>query len=297
MVIDISNRPHFEYRAEYPSSQIGSLTTELIHEFLWKFALEARVTLHVIVHYGKKIPITWSKRCSKRWAARSMRRQPWTRVCKECLRRRECCKMIAIIDYGMGNLHSVSKAVERRGYSSVITSDEQTILSADGVILPGVGAFGDAMRNLAENGLRGTVQKIADSGTPLLGICLGMQLLFSESEEHGRHEGLNLLPGKVVRFKGDYKVPHIGWNRLEYRQKSLLFQDLEEGHVYFVHSYHVIPDRKEDLLATTGYFQDVTAIVGRDNLFGMQFHPEKSGDVGIKLLGNFLNLCKNKVRQ
>lgn len=206
--------------------------------------------------------------------------------------------MIAIIDYGMGNLHSVSKAVERRGYSSVITSDEQTILSADGVILPGVGAFGDAMRNLAENGLRGTVQKIADSGTPLLGICLGMQLLFSESEEHGRHEGLNLLPGKVVRFKGDYKVPHIGWNRLEYRQKSLLFfQDLEEGHVYFVHSYHVIPDRKEDLLATTGYFQDVTAIVGRDNLFGMQFHPEKSGDVGIKLLGNFLNLCKNKVRQ
>jgi glutamine amidotransferase len=198
--------------------------------------------------------------------------------------------LIAIIDYGMGNLHSVSKAVERLGYAYKVTSDKQEILQADKAILPGVGAFGDAMAYLQESGLDQTTLDYAASGKPILGICLGMQLLFTESEEHGTHKGLNLLPGKVVRFQGDYKVPHMGWNRLSFEQNGPLFQDIEEGHVYFVHSYHAIPENTSDLLATTDYYQSVTAIVGRDNVYGMQFHPEKSSDIGMKLLGNFLKL-------
>jgi glutamine amidotransferase len=200
--------------------------------------------------------------------------------------------MIAVIDYGMGNLHSVGKAVERLGFEPVLTADPKVIMEAEGTILPGVGAFGDAMEQLRETGLDRVVQAAAQSGKPLLGICLGMQLLFTRSEEYGEHEGLNLLPGEVVRFRGDYKVPHMGWNRLEFRRNSELLTGLDEGHVYFVHSYHVKPEREEDLIAVTDYHQPVAAVVGRDNVYGMQFHPEKSGEVGIKLLGNFLNLCR-----
>ncbi|RXZ78728.1 imidazole glycerol phosphate synthase subunit HisH [Paenibacillaceae bacterium] len=202
--------------------------------------------------------------------------------------------MIAIIDYGMGNLHSVSKAVERLGYEALVTSDTQEILNADGAILPGVGAFGDAMHNLGNTGLDEVTKFYAKSGKPLLGICLGMQLLFDYSEEHGRNEGLSLLSGRVVRFQGDYKVPHMGWNRLQFHQPSPLFTELEESHVYFVHSYHVLPDRAEDLLATTDYYQQVTAVVGRGNVYGMQFHPEKSGELGMQLLDRFLGLTVSR---
>ncbi len=198
--------------------------------------------------------------------------------------------MIAIIDYGMGNLHSVSKAIEKLGYEAVVTSDPAAIREADGAVLPGVGAFGDAMANLRETGLDAVVKAYAASDKPLLGICLGMQLLFSESEEHGRHEGLGLLPGRVVRFQGAYKVPHMGWNELAFLQESPLFAGVEPGHVYFVHSYHALPERMEDLLAVTDYHQPVTAIVGRGSLFGMQFHPEKSGELGRALLERFLKL-------
>lgn len=202
--------------------------------------------------------------------------------------------MIAIIDYGMGNLHSVRSAVERLGYSALVTADERELMEAEGAILPGVGAFGDAMEHLRDSKLDEAVVRYAESGKPLLGICLGMQLLFSRSEEHGVHDGLNLLPGEVVRFQGSYKVPHMGWNKLSFKQPNPLFQGLEEGHVYFVHSYHALPERKEDLLATTDYYQQVTAIVGRGNVYGMQFHPEKSGPVGMQLLGNFLKMCNKK---
>lgn len=203
--------------------------------------------------------------------------------------------MIAIIDYGMGNLYSVSKAVERLGYEAVITDDPQTIAAAAGAILPGVGAFGDAMQNLRETKLDEVTKAYAASGKPMLGICLGMQLLFTESEEYGTNEGLNLLPGKVVRFSGDYKIPHMGWNKLSFLQEqSPLFSGLTEGHVYFVHSFHAKPEQASDLLATTDYHQQVTAIVGRGNVFGMQFHPEKSGELGMQLLGSFLALAENK---
>ncbi|WP_010273020.1 imidazole glycerol phosphate synthase subunit HisH [Paenibacillus senegalensis] len=200
--------------------------------------------------------------------------------------------MIAIIDYGMGNLHSVSKAVERLGYAYEVTADKERIMNAEGAILPGVGAFGDAMEELEATGLKETIIQYAASGKPLLGICLGMQLLFTQSEEHGQHAGLNLLPGQVVRFRGDFKVPHMGWNRLKFHQQSPLFRGLEEGHVYFVHSFHVQLEQDGDLLASTDYFGQVTAIVGRNNVYGMQFHPEKSGEIGMKLLDNYLSLCR-----
>lgn len=199
---------------------------------------------------------------------------------------------IAIVDYGMGNLHSVSKAVERLGYEPLVTGKREEILAADGIILPGVGAFGDAMEQLRETSLDSVMKDASESGKPLLGICLGMQLLFSRSEEHGQFEGLDILPGSVVRFTGgDYKVPHMGWNSLQFEKREHpLFAGLEEGHVYFVHSYHVLPEVQADLLAVTDYGQPVTAIVGRGSVYGMQFHPEKSGELGMSLLRNFLAL-------
>jgi len=200
--------------------------------------------------------------------------------------------MIAIIDYGMGNLHSVMKAVERLGYEALVTSKEAEIMAADGAILPGVGAFGDAMHFLGETGLKDTVIRYAATGKPLLGICLGMQLLFTSSEEHGEHEGLDLLPGQVIRLEGDFKIPHMGWNRLRFKQSSPLFDGLQEEHAYFVHSYHAKPEREADLLADTDYYGPVTAIVGRDNVYGTQFHPEKSGSLGMRLLENFLKLTR-----
>lgn len=200
---------------------------------------------------------------------------------------------LAIVDYGMGNLHSVAKAIERLGYEAVVSGDAAVLLAADGILLPGVGAFGDAMEQLTASGLDGTLRQAVDSGKPLLGICLGMQLLFSASEEHGLHVGLGLLPGRAVRFSPEsgLKVPHMGWNRLQFKQpEHPLLAGLDEGHVYFVHSYHVLPEREQDLLAVTDYGQPVTAIVGRGNVFGMQFHPEKSGELGMALLRNFLAL-------
>lgn len=204
---------------------------------------------------------------------------------------------LAIVDYGMGNLHSVGKAVERLGYDGIVTGDEAAILAADGVLLPGVGAFGDAMEHLRASGLDAVVRQAAAGGKPLLGICLGMQLLFDESEEHGQHEGLGILPGRAVRFAGGagYKVPHMGWNRLAFLQPdNPLLAGLDEGHVYFVHSYHVLPEQQEDLLAVTDYGHPVTAIVGRGNVYGMQFHPEKSGQLGMALLRNFLAIVERE---
>ena len=203
---------------------------------------------------------------------------------------------IAIVDYGMGNLHSVSKAIERLGYEAQVTSSKEEIMGASGVVLPGVGAYGDAMQHLRETGLDKVMREVQKREIPLLGICLGMQLLFSSSEEHGQHEGLNIIPGRVVRFEDrfSYKVPHMGWNELQFIQReNPLFQDLTEGHVYFVHSYHVEPENDEDLLAVTDYGFPVTAIAGRGSVYGMQFHPEKSGELGMQLLKNFLKLAES----
>lgn len=203
--------------------------------------------------------------------------------------------MIGIIDYGMGNLYSLSKALERLGYTYEFVSVPERLQEYTGLILPGVGAFGDAIANIRELGLEQGIQNYVASGRPILGICLGMQLLFDKSEEHGNHQGLSLLGGEVVRFQGDYKVPHMGWNQLKISTNSNLplLEGVADGdYVYFVHSYHVRVKDRAALLATTDYYQDVTAIVGQGNVYGMQFHPEKSGDTGIRLLRNFAVQCE-----
>lgn len=191
----------------------------------------------------------------------------------------------------MGNLHSVVKAVERLGFQVEVVEDPERLKSMKGIILPGVGAFGDAMDQLKMKGMDSALARAAASDIPLLGICLGMQLLFESSEEHGYHQGLGFLRGRVTRFQGRLKVPHMGWNRLSFRQKNPLLEGVEEGHVYFVHSYHVVVEDSRDLLASCNYGHEVSAIVGREGVYGMQFHPEKSGVVGMQLLKNFLDLC------
>jgi imidazole glycerol-phosphate synthase subunit HisH len=201
--------------------------------------------------------------------------------------------MIGIIDYGMGNLFSVSKALERLGASYFITEDRQELREASALILPGVGSFRDAMARLNESGLADMIKEYVHSGKPLLGICLGMQLLFEESEENGLTEGLALLPGKVRRFPGiteqgeTYKVPHMGWNRLQLVTSSPILENITDGFVYFVHSYYVRPGERDVVIAETDYDVKVPAVVGRGNVYGMQFHPEKSGALGMQLLRNF----------
>ncbi|WP_349408575.1 imidazole glycerol phosphate synthase subunit HisH [Pseudalkalibacillus sp. SCS-8] len=202
--------------------------------------------------------------------------------------------MIGIIDYGMGNLHSVQNALRRLGVDHFLSEDKTELAEADALLLPGVGAFKDAMQALRKDGMDDFIKQSVKEGKPLLGICLGMQLLFDESEENGLTEGLHLLPGRVVRFPGvtvkgeTYKVPHMGWNQMIIRQPdALVLKDLSSDYVYFVHSYFVKTEDPSVLLATADYYEDVPAVVGRGNVFGAQFHPEKSSLAGLDILKNF----------
>ncbi|HVX14889.1 MAG TPA: imidazole glycerol phosphate synthase subunit HisH [Pirellulales bacterium] len=201
--------------------------------------------------------------------------------------------MIAIIDYGMGNLRSVQKGFEKVGHEATVTSDPQVIRSAAKVVLPGVGAFGDAMDELSRRGLVEPVRETAAAGKPFLGICLGLQLLFETGYEGGRREGLGVLAGDVVRFElpHEYKVPHMGWNELEIVRPAPILSGLDSGtHVYFVHSYYVVPRDPEVIAARTHYGAPFTSIVWRDNVFATQFHPEKSQADGLTMLRNFAEL-------
>lgn len=196
--------------------------------------------------------------------------------------------MIAIIDYGMGNLHSVLKACEFLGEKAVITDDYDTVMAADRVILPGVGAFGDAMRSLQETGMDRAVLDAAAAGKPLLGICLGMQLMYEASYEGGYHAGLGLLRGEVTRFAGPSRVPQMGWNVVTPQPGKKLLAGLpEEPYVYFVHSFRV-DGVSEDTAGVTDYDGAFTAAAERGNIMATQFHPEKSGDVGLAILSNFI---------
>lgn len=201
--------------------------------------------------------------------------------------------MIAIIDYGMGNLRSVEKGFERTGHSATITNDPAVLAAADKIVLPGVGAFGDAMAELRRRDLVEPIRTAVASGKPFLGICLGLQLLFDIGYEDGRHEGLGILPGEVVRFNvpHEYKVPHMGWNELAIRRRAPLLEGIADGaHFYFVHSYYVVPRDPGVIAAEANYPDPFTAMVWRDNLFATQFHPEKSQSDGLRLLKNFAEL-------
>ena len=201
--------------------------------------------------------------------------------------------MIAVIDYDAGNIRSVEKALLALGQEVHITGEPQEILRADKVILPGVGAFGDAMENIRSRGLEPVIRLITDRGTLFLGICLGLQLLFDSSEEAPGAKGLGLLKGRILRIPQTpgMKIPHMGWNSLDIREGASLFQGIE-GHpyVYFVHSYYLSAKREEDVAATTFYSTKIHASVEHDNIFACQFHPEKSSEVGLKILDNFIHL-------
>ena len=199
--------------------------------------------------------------------------------------------MIAIIDYGVGNLFSLRSSLKAVGAEAEITDDREKIKRADRLILPGVGAFGDAAEKLKNSGLDRLIRELAGDGKPLLGICLGMQLLFEKSLEFGEHRGLGLIPGQVVPLRGtippELKIPHIGWNRLRLTNPSPLFRGISDGdYVYFVHSFYADTAR-ENVIATTDYGAEVTAAAANGCVFGCQFHPEKSGPVGLRILSAF----------
>ncbi len=196
--------------------------------------------------------------------------------------------MIGIVDYGRGNLRSVEKALEKVGFQATIMVSPAELNLVNGLILPGVGAFADAMQALREGGWIEPLTQFARSGRPFLGICLGMQILFEVGEEHGEHAGLGLLSGRVVKFPPGRKVPHMGWNSLQSEQPSSLLEGIpNEAYFYFVHSYFAEPGEKKDILATSDYGAVFPAVVGKDNVWGAQFHPEKSSPWGLQLLTNF----------
>ena len=202
--------------------------------------------------------------------------------------------MVAIVDYGVGNLFSLKSSLAAIGAEAVVTADPEVLAKADQIILPGVGAFEDAAKKLRDTGLDRMVKALAASGKPLMGICLGMQMLFEKSYEFGEHAGLGLIPGAVRPIAdvipGDLKIPHIGWNALRFRQDTPLFRYIKEGdHVYFVHSYYAA-DCESHVLADTEYGAYLTAAVARGNVMGCQFHPEKSGNVGLAILKAFTEM-------
>lgn len=205
--------------------------------------------------------------------------------------------MIAIIDYGMGNLRSVQKAFEKFCSNVIVSASANDILKADKIVLPGVGAFKTAMDELKKRGLIDPIKESIEKGRPFLGICLGLQLLFSESEEGGRIKGLDVIKGKVKRFKhkDGLKIPHMGWNRIEAKSKggrAKIFDGVGDGsYMYFVHSYYAAPKDKDVILCETDYGRNFTSGVHKDNVYGFQFHPEKSQSAGLKIVENFVNLC------
>ncbi len=201
--------------------------------------------------------------------------------------------MIAIIDYDAGNLKSVEKALKSLGQETIVSRDSSVIKAADKVILPGVGSFGDAMNNLDHFNLVDTIKDIAESGKPFLGICLGLQLLFERSDETPGAEGLSILPGEILRIppSDGLKIPHMGWNSINIKDNARLFNGVpDNSYVYFVHSYYLKASDEDIVAATTEYSTHIHASVEKNNIFACQFHPEKSSDIGLRILNNFANL-------
>jgi glutamine amidotransferase len=206
--------------------------------------------------------------------------------------------MIAIIDYGMGNLRSVQKGFEKIGAQAIVTADPRVVLEADRIVLPGVGAFRDCMHNLEQAGFVEPILRVIAQGRPFLGICVGMQLLFTDSIEFGLYPGLNIIPGHVLRFPDDMtveseklKVPQMGWNQLHFKRRPPAFEGVaDDSNVYFVHSYYVKPDNDDVIATTTDYGFEFCSSIWKDNIVATQFHPEKSQDVGLRILKNFAEM-------
>ncbi len=202
---------------------------------------------------------------------------------------------IVVVDYGMGNLRSVENALSKLGYLVVVSRSPQLIKKAHGVILPGVGSFRDCMENLKKHHLLFPLREFIRTGRPFLGICLGMQVLFTESEEFGKSGGMNLIKGKVRQFSQNeqMKIPHMGWNTVQIKKKSPILRDLQEGtYFYFVHSFYCIPDNQEVITTTTDYGVEFASSIWKDNILACQFHPEKSQEVGLRVLRQFTQLCE-----
>jgi glutamine amidotransferase len=196
--------------------------------------------------------------------------------------------MIAIVDYGMGNLRSVEKGFLKVGVDARVVREPQAVDDADAVVLPGVGAFRDCIRNLAQTSMTESIMRSIQKGKPYLGICLGLQILFTESEEFGIYKGLDVFKGRVVRFQIDLKVPHMGWNNVKILRRTPIFDGIQdESFFYFVHSYYVVPDDTAVISTTTDYGTTFTSMVWKDNIFATQFHPEKSQESGLRILKNF----------
>jgi glutamine amidotransferase len=202
--------------------------------------------------------------------------------------------MITVVDYGVGNLHSVAKALEKVGAETRVTSDWRDVEKSDGVVLPGVGAFKDSMDAMHRSDLAKAIKSFIQSGKPFLGVCVGLQMLFSESEEFGKSKGLDVFAGKVVKFDQGQKVPHMGWNQIQIKkQGNPLLKGLKDGDfLYFVHSFYVVPENSNITATSTDYGLDFTSMVWEKNVFGTQFHPEKSQGVGLKIYENFKELVQ-----
>jgi glutamine amidotransferase len=199
--------------------------------------------------------------------------------------------MITIIDYGAGNLRSVVNAISRLGYEARVTANPAEVLKAKAVILPGVGAAADTMANLRQQGLDEPIRQFVAGGKPFLGVCIGMQVLFSDTEEGGNHQCLGIIPGRVRKFAPGLKVPHMGWNQLKQKQAHPVFKGIADGaNFYFVHSYYVEPEDKRLVAGETEYGIPFCSVIARDNLIATQFHPEKSGEVGLKIYDNFIRM-------
>jgi glutamine amidotransferase len=206
--------------------------------------------------------------------------------------------MITIIDYGAGNLRSVVNAISRLGYEANVTNSPAEVLESQAVILPGVGAAADTMANLRQQGLDSPIRQFIASGKPFLGVCIGMQVLLSDTEEGGNHQCLGVIPGKVRKFAPGLKVPHMGWNQLKQKRAHPVFEGIADGaNFYFVHSYYVEPDDKGLVVGETEYGIPFCSVIARDNLIATQFHPEKSGEVGLKIYDNFIKMAGSQDRR
>jgi glutamine amidotransferase len=207
-------------------------------------------------------------------------------------KRNDMDKVIAIIDYGAGNLRSVANAIKKLGYRSIVTSDPGEVLDAAAVILPGVGAAADTMNSLRKLGMTDAIRQLVRQGRPLFAICVGLQILFSETEEGGGHECLGVIPGEVKRLPQGLKIPHIGWNQVRQRFSHPVFEGIpDEANFYFIHSFYAEPEDTSFVAGTTSYGVSMCSMIIKDNLIATQFHPEKSGEYGLKMYANFLKIA------